>query len=178
MKKPQKRKDRNRKKMQIRLVFSILVFLMTTSCRQNCAFEDYTSIDSAWDKNKIIAYNFTIDDTLQKRNLYLKIRTSEKYKFSNLFLIVDLKYPNGKIEKDTLEYQMAKPDGSMLGDGLMSIKEHKLWYKGHQTPFMFSEKGDYTISINQAMRTLNNVPGVVSLEGILDVGFCIENLEQ
>ena len=113
----------------------------------------------------------------KKHNLFFKIRTSEDYKFSNLYLIVDLKYPNGKLQKDTLEYQMARPDGSMLGDGLMFIKEHKLWYKGHKNPFVFSEIGDYTISIRQAMRALNNVSGLKSLEGVLDVGFSIENLD-
>jgi hypothetical protein len=65
----------------------------------------------------------------------------------------------------------------MLGDGLMFIKEHKLWYKGHQNPFVFSEIGDYTISIRQAMRALNKVSGLKSLEGVLDVGFSIENLD-
>ena len=94
-----------------------------------------------------------------------------------MYLIVDLKYPKGKLQKDTLEYQMARPDGSMLGDGLMFIKEHKLWYKGHKNPFVFSEIGDYTISIRQAMRALNNVSGLKSLEGVLDVGFSMENLD-
>ena len=94
-----------------------------------------------------------------------------------LFLIIDLEYPNGKIEKDTLEYTMALPNGAMLGRGLMSIKEHKLWYKGHTTPFVFSEAGEYTITINHAMRAFDEVSGISALEGVLDVGFCIEELE-
>ena len=177
MEKTKETKDRTFKTMQIRLAFSILVVVLTTSCRQNNTFERYTSIDDGWDKHEIVSYDFTINDTLQKQNLYIKLRTSEQYEYSNLYLIVDLKYPNGKVEKDTLEYQMARPDGSMMGEGLMSIKEHKLWYKGHEMPFLFSEQGDYKISINHAMRTLGEVSGITSLEGVLDVGFCIENLE-
>lgn len=177
MEKTKETKDRTLKTMQIRLAFSILVVVLTTSCRQNNTFERYTSIDDGWDKHEIVSYDFTINDTLQKQNLYINLRTSEQYEYSNLYLIVDLKYPNGKVEKDTLEYQMARPDGAMMGEGLMSIKEHKLWYKGHKTPFVFSEQGDYKISINHAMRTLGEVSGITSLEGVLDVGFCIENLE-
>lgn len=165
------------KKMQTRLAFGILVVFLMTSCNQNNLFDRYTSVDNEWNKNQIISYNFTVNDTLQTKNVYIKVRTSDSYKYSNLFLIVDLKYPNGKIEKDTLEYMMAQPDGTMLGRGLMSIKEHKLWYKGHDQPFVFSELGDYTISIHHAMRALDEVSGISALEGVLDVGFCIENLE-
>jgi gliding motility-associated lipoprotein GldH len=177
MKKTKEARDRNLKTMQIRATFSILVVFLTTSCRQNNVFERYTSIHDGWSKHEIVSYDFTINDTLQKQNLYIKLRTSELYEYSNLYLIVDLKYPNGKVEKDTLEYQMARPDGSMMGEGLMSIKEHKLWHKGHESPFAFAEKGDYKISINHAMRALDQVSGITSLAGVLDVGFCIENLE-
>jgi gliding motility-associated lipoprotein GldH len=160
-----------------RFGLGFLVVFLTISCQQNTIFDRYTSLDNAWNKSQIISYDFTIEDTLKSQNLYIKIRTSEDYKYSNLFLTVDLKYPNGKIEKDTLEYLMAQSDGSMLGRGLMSIKEHKLWYKGHIKPFVFSEVGNYIVTINHAMRALDEVSSMTSLEGVLDVGFCIENLE-
>ena len=163
--------------MQTRFWFGFLVLFLMTSCHQNSAFDRYTSVDNIWDKNQIISYNFVIGDTLKNQNLFIKIRTSEAYKYSNLFLIIDLEYPNGKIEKDTLEYTMALPNGAMLGRGLMAIKEHKLWYKGHATPFVFSEVGEYTITINHAMRAFDEVSGISALEGVLDVGFCIEDLE-
>lgn len=169
---------RSLKRMRIRLIYGILVIVLMASCNRNSTFDHYTSIDGNWGKDEVISYDFTITDSIKKNNLFFKIRTSEDYKYSNLYLIVDLKYPNGKLLKDTLEYQMARPDGSMLGDGLMNIKEHKLWHKGHQNPFVFSEIGDYTISIRQAMRALNNVSGLKSLEGVLDVGFSMENLDQ
>ena len=168
---------RGLKRMRIRPIYGILVIVLMASCNRNLTFDHYTSIDGNWGKDELISYDFTITDSIKKHNLFFKIRTSEDYKYSNLYLTVDLKYPNGKLQKDTLEYQMARPDGSMLGDGLMFIKEHKLWYKGHQNPFVFSEIGDYTISIRQAMRALNNVSGLKSLEGVLDVGFSIENLD-
>jgi gliding motility-associated lipoprotein GldH len=163
--------------MQTRFWFGILVVFLMLSCNQNKVFDRYTSVKNSWHKNQRISYDFTIKDSLQPQNLFIKIRTTEDYKYNNLFLIVDLKYPNGKIEKDTLEYKMAKPNGAMLGKGLMSIKEHKLWYRGHLQPFVFSEVGSYTVTISHAMRALDEVLAINSLSGVLDIGFCVENLE-
>lgn len=87
-------------------------------------------------------------------------------------------HPHGKTMKDTLEYQMAKPNGELLGEGITDIKENKLWYKGHENPFVFEESGDYKINIQHAMRNNGDVNGVDKLEGITDVGFRIETTKN
>jgi gliding motility-associated lipoprotein GldH len=103
------------------------------------------------------------------------IRNSNNYKFSNLFLIVSMNFPHGKTITDTLEYRMAKPDGTWLGEGIGSIKENKLWYK-QEVPFL--EDGEYTVIIEQAVRNNGDVDGVTNLEGITDVGFSVEEVKQ
>ena len=94
-----------------------------------------------WDKQQVISYDFIAPDTINPYNLFVNLRTTTDYKFSNLFLIVELDYPNGKVTKDTLEYHMAKPNGELLGTGFTSVKEHKLWFKGYDDSFVFSEEG-------------------------------------
>lgn len=89
-------------------------------------------------------------------------------------MIVEMVYPHGKTVKDTLEYQMAKPNGELLGKGFTDIKENKLWYKGYEKPFVFEEKGEYNINIQHAMRNNGDINGVDKLDGITDVGFRIE----
>ena len=106
------------------------------------------------------------------------MRTTSDYSFSNLFLVVELNYPYGKVTKDTLEYTMAKPSGELLGSGFSSVKEHKLWFKGFDKSFVFSENGPYKVHIQQAMRLRGEAKGITLLEGIIDVGFCIEPLEK
>ena len=86
-----------------------------------------------------------------------------------------MNYPHGKTVKDTLEYKMAKPNGEFLGSGFSSIKENKLWYK---EGFVFSETGEYQIKIQHAMRENGKVNGIVDLEGITDVGFRVENINN
>ena len=162
--------------MQSKSVLWVLLFaFVASSCQQNKAFDRYTSISDRWDKQQIISYDFIAPDTINPYSLFVNLRTTTDYKFSNLFLIVELDYPNGKVTKDTLEYLMAKPNGELLGSGFTSVKEHKLFFKGYDHPFVFSEEGTYKVQVQQAMRHRGEPNGVAQLEGIIDVGFSIES---
>lgn len=66
---------------------------------------------------------------------------------------------------------MAYPDGSWMGQGIGNVKESKLWYK---EGIRFFENGTYKVSITHAMRNNGEVEGVRNLEGIVDVGFTVE----
>jgi gliding motility-associated lipoprotein GldH len=165
--------------MQSKSVLWIFLFVFVAlSCQQNKVFDRYTSISNGWNKLDVISYDFAAPDTANSYNLFINLRTTTAYKFSNLFLIVELDYPNGKVTKDTLEFLMAKPNGELLGSGFTSIKEHKLSFKGYDTPFVFTEEGTYKVQIQQAMRHRGEPNGVVQLEGIIDVGFSIESLNK
>jgi hypothetical protein len=75
---------------------------------------------------------------------------------------------------DTLEYQMADVDGTLLGDGFSDIKESKLYYK-ENVKFKASENNK--IHIKQAVRQTGKIEGIQDLEGITEVGFRVESLE-
>lgn len=103
------------------------------------------------------------------------IRNNEEYDFSNLFLITTLQLPDNKAVIDTLEYEMATPEGKWLGYGYSSVKESKLWLKEN---FRFSPSGKYTLKIEQAMRKVGENEGVSLLKGITEVGFQVEKIEE
>ena len=89
-----------------------------------------------------------------------------------MFLIVSLEKPNRKVIVDTLEYKMANPDGTLMGEGFTDIKESKLFYKGD---FPFDLKGEYKIHIQQAVRQTGKISGVENLKGITEIGFRVES---
>ncbi|WP_298901041.1 gliding motility lipoprotein GldH [uncultured Psychroserpens sp.] len=155
----------------------LLIVIITVSCDANRVFDEYKSVPDQWDKNNVIEFKVTPPDSTSNYNLFVNLRNTEDFKYSNLFLIVELNYPNGKTLVDTLEYAMTNPDGTFLGTGFTDVKENKLWYKGHKTPFVFNEQGEYTINIQQAMRQNGSVDGIDKLEGITDVGFRIEHAQ-
>ena len=150
----------------------ILVSILFISCDEKRVFDEYKSVGNAWHKDSIVTFNLPELDSTKRYDLFVNLRATNAYKFNNLFLIVALEMPNGFTKVDTLEYQMADPDGTLLGDGFSDIKESKLFYKEN---VRFRSK--YKVSIKQAVRENGKVPGVKALDGITEVGFRIEKKE-
>jgi len=145
------------------------------SCDKKRVFDEYASIDGKWHKDSIVSFEFEQKDTVSKYNLFINVRNNSNYPYSNLFLIVQLQQPGTRLTKvDTLEYIMANPDGTLLGEGFTDVKESKLWYKEN---ISFPKPGMYTVNIQHAVRNAGEIPGVKELEGITDVGFRIESTE-
>lgn len=156
--------------------FLIVLFAFgVISCDKTQVFDEYKTIEDGWKKETILRFSFDHEVSKKPENLFINIRNNNDYPFSNLYLIVKLEQPKGKIKIDTLEYQMANPDGTLMGQGFSDIKESKLWYKEN---FMFPEKGKYKVSIQQAVRQNGKINGVEKLDGVTEVGFRIESLEE
>lgn len=152
----------------------ILVAISIVSCDEKRVFDEYKSVGSAWNKDSIVAFKLPQLDAAKKYNLFVNIRDNNDFPYNNLFLIVSLEQPNKKVKVDTLEYMMANTDGTLLGDGFTDIKENKLVYKLNES---FSQKGDYKVKIQQAVRQTGKIVGDAELKGITEVGFRIESIE-
>lgn len=159
------------------LFFVLIANVLFCSCDSNRVFDEYKSVPNQWHKDSIISFTITPPDSTNNYNLFVNLRNTNDYKYNNLFLIVEMDYPNGKIEKDTLEYKMAEPNGTLLGTGFTDVKENKLWYRGYKEPFVFNENGEFKINIQHAMRQNGQVNGIDNLEGITDIGFRIERVK-
>lgn len=149
----------------------LIAGIVLSSCDSNQVFDEYKTVPNQWNKDSIISFNITPPDSTKAYNLFVNIRNTSAYKYRNLFLIVDMNFPNGKVIKDTLEYEMAKPNGELLGTGFADVKENKLWYK---ETVIFKETGEYKVNIQHAMRKNGDVEGIDELEGVTDIGFRIE----
>jgi gliding motility-associated lipoprotein GldH len=153
-------------------VLLLLVAVLLFSCDKKRVFDEYKSVGSAWNKDSIVTFDLPVLDSTKRYDLYVNLRDNDNYKYNNLFLIVSLESPNGYTKVDTLEYQMANTDGTLLGDGFTDIKESKLYYKEN-----VRFRGKYKVHIKQAVRETGKVPGVAFLDGITEVGFRIEKKE-
>ncbi|MFZ0490827.1 MAG: gliding motility lipoprotein GldH [Salegentibacter sp.] len=154
------------------LVLLCVGFSFFASCDSKRVYDEYESIQGGWNKDTVVTFKLGELDSLKAYNLFINIRNNSDYNYSNLFLITEMQFPQGKVVSDTLEYNMAAPDGSWLGTGFGDVKENKLWYKKN---VRFTEPGEYEVRIKQAMRKNGEVDGIDNLKGITDVGFRIEN---
>jgi gliding motility-associated lipoprotein GldH len=155
-------------------IFFLFIILILLSCDKKRVFDDYRSVGDAWKKDSIVSFTFEQKDTIKPYNLFVNVRSNNDYQFNNLFLIVSMEHPEGLTKVDTLEYEMANPDGTLMGNGFSDIKENKLFYKAN---VKFPKSGNYTVNIQQAVRQTGKIPGVEALSGITDVGFRIESIE-
>ena len=151
----------------------VLVFMWSmVSCNSNLVFSEFEAMENGkWDMDKSVDFEFSALDSVRPHNMFIHVRNDNTFEFSNLFLITELEYPDGKTFKDTLEYKMAEPTGEWLGKGLGSIKENKLWF---QEKIVFPDSGVYKLNIVHAMRKNGDVDGIHILDGITDVGLEIE----
>ncbi len=150
-----------------------LIAFSLFSCDKKRVFDEYKSVGKSWDKDSVVSFDLPKFETNKQYNLFVNIRDNNDYPFNNLFLIVTMEQPDKVTIVDTLEYQMANPDGTLLGEGFTDIKNSKLVYK-EKTKF---KAGNYKVHIKQATRQTGNVAGVQKLEGITEVGFRIEKIE-
>ena len=150
------------------LAFLLIAF---SSCDRDRVYDDYKPLNG-WHKDSLVTFKLNNIDSSKVYDLFINIRNNNEYSYSNLFLITEIKFPQGKVISDTLEYEMARPDGEWLGTGFGDVKENKLWYK---EKVRFNEPGQYKVTIQQAMRKNGEVDGIEVLEGITHVGFRIEN---
>lgn len=140
------------------------------ACQSPKLFTSFQELPNGWPEHHTIHFEYD-NKSNDPSDLFVLVRTNPNYEFSNLYLITTMNSPSGIVVKDTLEYQMAYPDGQLMGDGLTAVKLHKLWYK---EAYDFDEIGVYSFDIEHAMRRSQDLKGVTLLNGITDFGLQIE----
>ena len=146
----------------------VLITLSFFSCDQDRIFDNYTTIQNQWDKDSLII--FEVDLKSSSYNTFINVRTDQSYRFNNLFLIVTVEDSVKTIIKDTLQYKMANSNGKLLGKKFLNTFQNKLVHK-ESTKF---ESGKYLVTIQHAMRKINQINGLKLLDGIINIGYRIE----
>lgn len=154
-----------------KFLFFFMALICLIGCDKNRAFDQYKSLPDEWHKDSVLTFEVENLDSLQTYNLFINLRNSNAYEYNNIYLITKMNFPNGQVIKDTLEYDMAYPDGEWMGVGMNDSKTSKLWYKNG---VRFAEEGTYTFNIEQAMRKNGEEKGIKKLKGITDVGLRVE----
>ncbi|HIP48895.1 MAG TPA: gliding motility lipoprotein GldH [Lutibacter sp.] len=154
-------------------VFGVFLIFMQ-ACQSDIVYNTYQTVEDAnWKHNQEMQFEINLKDTINTYNLFINIRNNKDYKYSNLFLITEMTFPNQVKVVDTLEYEMTNSEGRFLGSGFSDLKENKLFYKEN---VRFNASGKYLFEVRQAMRKRNEVEGI-ELDGITDVGISIEKVK-
>lgn len=147
-------------------LFLLLGILGLQSCKKAALYDKNLEInDGNWSIVQKPQFLVSIEDTLQNTDVYINLRNSSCYPYSNIFLFINTTFPNGKQARDTLECILANDKGQWLGDGLGDIWDNRILFKKN---VRFPQKGVYTFEFEQAMR-LDPLPC------ISDIGLRLES---
>jgi len=146
-------------------IFCGLILLL--SCDPSRVYEKNIKVpDGIWDKENKLNFEVFIDDTVSAHNLYVNVRNTSLYPFSNLYLFIETTAPSGHTIRDTVEVILANERGKWLGSGLGDIWDLQQAYKEN---VRFAQRGIYSFQYQQAMR-------MDKLPFILDSGLRIETV--
>jgi gliding motility-associated lipoprotein GldH len=148
--------------------FYIFIFItvLFSSCNSNRYYEQYYSAGSkGWHKDSVANFSFEIDNTSQNFDIVINTRNLEGYAYSNLWLFVDVVAPDSTIISDTIECELAYPNGKWMGKGTGGVYLCEFDYRSN---IFFPIVGKYQIHIAHGMRD-------TVLANYKDIGLLIES---
>ncbi len=153
----------NTRKLSHWLLFLCLPLFF--ACETSVVFQQQEAIPpDGWHYQDSIVFETMIDDTLALHSMFLDIRNTVDYRYSNLFIFLDIEFPEGRVLRDTIECMLADRQGNWTGKGFGRIRTNRFMFRDD---VWFPEQGVYTFRIYQGMRE-------DYLNGIADVGIRIE----
>ena len=148
------------------LLFVLLNIAWLASCdNPNTVADTNQALDNrTWSYINKVRVPVEIEDEKAAYNIYVNLRHTADYKYSNIFLLVHFKRPDGKMVTERKEFKLAHADGQWLGKGSGNLYSYQLpLSENHRFP----NKGKYLFEIEQNMR--DN-----PLKEITDVGLRVE----
>ncbi len=124
--------------------------------------------DQNWTYNNRVATDFVITDASLAYNLYLNLRVTPDYKYSNIFVLIHQTGPDKKTSTTRFEFTLADKDGEWYGNGTGNLYSYQIPFK---TNYKFPAKGKYHVEIEQNMR--DN-----PLRQVSDAGLRVEKAEE
>ena len=135
----------------IPLVIALFFSLLFIACRdsQSVTDENQEIIGRNWSYVNKIRVPVTIEDPSLAYNIYINLRHTADYRYSNVFIRIHMSGPNGKESTERKEFKLAYPDGEWLGKGSDNMYSYQLPYKMN---YRFPAKGKYIFELEQNMR--------------------------
>ncbi len=151
-------------------VWVLLIFAtLLSGCDRVRLFEDQITLEeNRWNTGDFVRFTFQVPDTESPCNLYLTIRNTTDYSYSNLYLLLHTILPDSTVAADTLDLPLATVDGKWLGRGNGKYRDSRILIR---SGFRFPVAGTYHLEIEQAMREQE-------LTGISAIGLRIEKPEK
>jgi gliding motility-associated lipoprotein GldH len=148
-----------------KLLIIIPLLALVIGCKEQIVFEQNQKTDEmGWPANEILNFEFEVKDTTQLFDIFLNVRNTTEYEYSNLYVFFQTDFPDGRTFRDTVEMILADHQGKWTGKGFGKLKSNSFHFR---KDVWFPDEGVYEFTIQHAMRE-------ELLKGISDMGIKIE----
>jgi len=152
-----------------RVAFYSLFAIVVSSCGPTVVYQQMEAVpNTEWAQGLAFVHNVEVIDTQQPYDMFLEIRHTGNYPYSNLFLFMRTELPDGRSRTDTIDCLLAKPSGQWYGSGLGDLYSLSIPFRKN---VRFDKEGTYNFQMEHGMRE-------EVLDGISDIGLTILNSEE
>lgn len=131
-------------------IIGIITLFVVSSCDPGRVFDDNKTIEGdAWYYKNRVPFDVRIKDTTKLYNVYVNLRVSADYKYSNIFMLVHTLNPDKKTDQRRIEIKLANESGKWLGSGLGDLYDYQF---PAFRKVKFPQQGFYRFELEQNMR--------------------------
>lgn len=153
---------------KLNVISLLLILLVLSSCDELRLMDENKNIPEAgWVYNQAQSFEVPVNDTSSQYRLFVNLRISGDYPYSNFFYILKQESPSRVERSFKGELELADEQGQWLGKGLGDLVDYQLPVKGI---LKFPETGVYQFKLFQNMRT-------DTLAHVLSSGIRIEKIQ-
>jgi len=112
-----------------------------------------------WSSEDGLLFHWDVRDTLQRQDVLLDLRHDQSYPYSNLYVFLTYRFPNGKSRVDTVECTLANKRGEWRGSGFGDLVDQRFLL---QSGIQFPLRGRYGLEVRHGMRH-DPIPSVANV---------------
>lgn len=134
----------------IRFSLLLIVPLFMLACGSTDIYNEYReSGPEGWHRDSVLTFDVPVTDTLCSCTMFLQLRHTGSYPYTNLWVAVELMSPDSiVISRDTMELILIDEKGNWKGSGSGQLL-HLPW--PYQQKVVFARTGNYKLTLSHCM---------------------------
>ncbi len=148
-----------------KLLVAVAIIFVIVGCTRKSVYNEFIAMPpQGWNMDSLAVFRVEVTKPDVPHNLFIQVRNESRYPNSNLWLFIDVVSPDGHLQRDTLECQLADINGRWLGDGWGTLYTLQCPYRMNTK---FATGGTYVFRVAHGMRHED-------LQGITNIGLRVE----
>lgn len=140
------------------LIIALIFGLGLVACNSNALVDEFHPVSNeAWAYSEVFTDTFSVSEQDYYHKLFINLQITGDYAYQNLYVKLKHTNPEGIVQSEILNLQLAEKNGRWLGSGMGDVISFQIPVLGKQQ----YKNGKHSIALEQYMR-LEQLPFVVA----------------